>query len=237
MATIFSNLKSGTVSDNPLTSGATTINSAAFEFLPAVTGSDIMWITLDPDAVNGAPEIVKVTAHTASATSVTVVRAQQSTTARAHPQNTVWKHAVTKTDLDAFLPAAVAPLGTVGYSETTSDQGPITTTNVALTGLSVTWTAVAGRRYRISWRVGISIATTGSGFAAFDLFTGSASAQEWVFPSGYVFPTLLTDSVVETSLSGSVTRTLRATGSGASVNVQAGAGFPSYILVEDIGPA
>lgn len=103
MATIYSNLKSGQISDNPLSSGATTINSSAFADLPAVTGSDILWITLDPDAANGAPEIVKVTAHTASATSVTVTRAQQSTSARSHPVNTVWKHVVTKTDLDAFI--------------------------------------------------------------------------------------------------------------------------------------
>lgn len=103
MATVYDNIKAGTITDNPLSSGATTINSAAFANLPEVTGSDILWITLDPDAVNGAPEIVKVTAHTAAATSVTVTRAQQSTTARAHPVNSVWKHAVTKTDLDAFL--------------------------------------------------------------------------------------------------------------------------------------
>jgi hypothetical protein len=103
VATIYSNLKGGLTSDNPLSSGATTINSSAFAALPTVTAPDILWLTLDPDAANGAPEIVRVTAHTASATSVTVSRGQQGTTQRSHPQNTKWAHAVTKTDLDEFL--------------------------------------------------------------------------------------------------------------------------------------
>jgi hypothetical protein len=58
---------------------------------------------LDPEGVNGAPEIVKVTAHTAAATSVTVTRAQQGTTARAHPVSSVWVHALTETDIGEFL--------------------------------------------------------------------------------------------------------------------------------------
>jgi hypothetical protein len=59
-----------------------------------------MFLTLDPEGVNGLPEIVTVTAHAAAATSITVVRAQQSTVARAHPLATTWAHAVTKADLD-----------------------------------------------------------------------------------------------------------------------------------------
>ena len=99
MATLYSNLKGGSITDAPLSNVATTINSAAFADLPAVTGSDTMWITLDPAGANGAPEIVSVTAHTAAATSVTVVRAQQSTTARSHPVSTVWAHSLTTTDI------------------------------------------------------------------------------------------------------------------------------------------
>jgi len=57
-------------------------------------------MVLDPAAVNGAPEIVSITAHTAAATSATITRAQQSTTARAHPSGTSWVVAVTKSDLD-----------------------------------------------------------------------------------------------------------------------------------------
>lgn len=137
MVTLYDNVLAGQISDNPLSSGATTINSAAFANLSAVTGADIMWITLYPDASGGAPEIVKVTAHTASATSVTVVRGQQGTTARAHNLNTVWKHAVTASDLDRFA------VGVTGYEST---GGAVTLPDATLTtvdAISVT-TPAAG---------------------------------------------------------------------------------------------
>ena len=100
MAQIYSNFMSGTVTDNPLLLLSTIVNSAGFASLPTVAGSDFMWLTLDPEGVNGLPEIVKVTAHGAAATVVTVVRAQQSTAARIHPVSSTWAHAVTSTDLN-----------------------------------------------------------------------------------------------------------------------------------------
>lgn len=132
MATIYSNLQGGYVSDNPLLIGATTVNSTAFQALPAVSGGDELFLTLDPEGANGAPEIVKVTAHTASATSVTVTRAQQSTTAREHPTNTVWVHSLTKADLDAFA----ADIGTsritdLAVTEAKLAAGAVTTDKIA----------------------------------------------------------------------------------------------------------
>lgn len=103
MAVIYANLQGGTVSDNPLAIGATTVNSAAFADLPEVVAPDVMYLTLDPTGVDGEPEIVQVTAHTSAATSATIVRASQSTTARAHNSGTIWVNAVTKADLDEFL--------------------------------------------------------------------------------------------------------------------------------------
>lgn len=106
MSTLYANHLSGTTTDNPLSSGATTVNSAGFASLPVVGSPDTMWLVLDPTGVNGAPEIVQITAHTAAATSITVTRAQQSTTARSHPSGTSWVVAVTKDDLDG-LPAKI----------------------------------------------------------------------------------------------------------------------------------
>jgi hypothetical protein len=103
MATLYENFQGGTVSNDPLTSGATTINSTAFQYLPTVAAPDVMYLTLDPEGVAGAPEIVKVTAHASSATSVTVVRAQQDTSARSHDLGTVWVHGLTEVDADGFL--------------------------------------------------------------------------------------------------------------------------------------
>lgn len=103
---LFQNLLSGTTTDNPLTNVATAVNSAGLASMAVVAGGDYMWITLDPLAVNGAPEIVLVTAHSSSATSCTITRAQQGTAARQHPQNTKWVGGmVTKTDLDIGLPS------------------------------------------------------------------------------------------------------------------------------------
>lgn len=142
MATLFDNVISGVVDDNPLSSGATTLNSSALANLSAVTGSDIMWITLDPDASGGAPEIVKVTAHTASATSATIVRAQQGTTARAHLQNTVWKHAVTASDLDDFL-TTVATADIVDSAVTTAKIADLNVTTGKLAADAVTGAKIA----------------------------------------------------------------------------------------------
>ena len=98
MARLRSNNVFGTTTDTPLTAGATTLNSAGLANLIAVTGSDTAVITLDPNRVNGAPEIVTVTAHTGSATSATITRAAEGTSAREHPAGTFWVHTPTTTD-------------------------------------------------------------------------------------------------------------------------------------------
>lgn len=168
MATLYANFLAGTTTDNPLSDSATTINSAGFANLPEVTGTDIIWLVLDPDASAGAPEIVKVTAHTASATSVTVVRAQQSTTARSHATGTEWNLAATKSDFDSFvvspaqtadidddavttakildanvtkakLASDVATLNLAGYSETVDDKGNVSGTVTLNWGTHNVW--------------------------------------------------------------------------------------------------
>jgi hypothetical protein len=98
MPAVFENFAAGQVSDDPLTQGATTINSAGFAVLPEVVAPDFLWLSLDPDGVDGTPEVVKVTAHAASATSVTVVRGEQGTVAREHDELTIWRHAWTAAD-------------------------------------------------------------------------------------------------------------------------------------------
>lgn len=102
MATLFRNFIAGAITDNPLSSGATVINASVFASLPAVVAPDILRLTLDPEATAGAPEIVHVTAHTASSTAVTVLRGQGGTTARSHIQGTIVRHDIVRADLEAF---------------------------------------------------------------------------------------------------------------------------------------
>tara|TARA_R110002074_G_scaffold204360_1_gene372689 strand:+ start:1360 stop:2325 length:966 start_codon:yes stop_codon:yes gene_type:complete len=77
-----------------------------FGVLPVVSGTDYLWIVIDPDASAGTPEIVKVTAHASASTTVTVSRGQQASVARAHLANVRVTSPVTKADLDSFLTGA-----------------------------------------------------------------------------------------------------------------------------------
>lgn len=96
MARVRANAQLGTITDNPLTSGATTVNSAAFASLPVVAAPDYLPITLDPD--KPGVEVVWVMAHTAAATVCTIWRNREGTAASAHNQNSLWVHAPTVRD-------------------------------------------------------------------------------------------------------------------------------------------
>lgn len=98
----------GTVTDNPLTAGATTLNSAGLADLAAVSSAHAV-IVIDPLRAAGAPEIVVVTAHTASATSATVTRGAYGTTARQHAAGVLWVHAPTIDDVIRILTSSTRP--------------------------------------------------------------------------------------------------------------------------------
>lgn len=100
MARIFTNFMYGTLSAG-VTAVATTASSTAFASLPVVASPDTMSLVLNPYADGGlVQEIVTVTTHTASSTSITMIRAQESTTGQAHPSATRWIAGVTKSDWD-----------------------------------------------------------------------------------------------------------------------------------------
>lgn len=77
----------GRLSEPSLTDVTTTVTSADFALLPVITFPSNVYIVLDPHSQFGAPEVVRVVTHTAASTSITVVRGQQGTPARAHPAN------------------------------------------------------------------------------------------------------------------------------------------------------
>lgn len=98
----------GFITDNPLTAGAVTMNSAGLSTLPVVSSAHAI-ICLDPKRVFGEPEIVVVTSHSASATVATIVRGQYGTTARSHPQNTTWAHVPLDEDYTEILTSSTRP--------------------------------------------------------------------------------------------------------------------------------
>lgn len=89
---------SGTLSAAITTTGQTSLDSAAFANLPAISGGNICKIIMDADGSAGAPEIMYITAHTAAATTVTVSRGDEGTTARTHLNGTDWSHGPTLLD-------------------------------------------------------------------------------------------------------------------------------------------
>ncbi len=65
-------------------SAGLTLSAPGLTDLLVVADPDFIALTLDPEEVFGAPEIVWVSVHASSATTATIVRAQEGTAARAH---------------------------------------------------------------------------------------------------------------------------------------------------------
>lgn len=93
------NFIGGLIDTSDLSASGTTMNSAGLASVTtAITSTNHMPITLDPDGIYGAPEIAYITALTVGATSCTLLRGQEGTTARQHLMDTPWVHAPTKRD-------------------------------------------------------------------------------------------------------------------------------------------
>lgn len=132
-----------------------------------------------------------------------------------------------------------------GYAEVTANQTTITS-EADVTSLTVTWTAVSARRYRTSFCLNVSAQSSvpGSGEYMRIYITDGSNTHKFEStapdPAGTDDRVTIVGSVVETGLSGSTTRKLRAQradGTGHAMSVLAASTYPAYILVEDIGPA
>lgn len=125
---------------------------------------------------------------------------------------------------------------TVGYAQITASQAGITTIT-DITSLTVTFTAVAGRRYRIS--ASAFLLTTVAGDVASLVIADGSNVQ---LNSSQV------DLRVADNIRGHIShvivpgagaktyklRASRVSGSG-NISLSAGAAYPAFILVEDIG--
>jgi hypothetical protein len=82
-----------------ISAAVTTVTSTDFTTIPEVLqGDQFALMSLDPDQVNGAPELVKVTEHAAGSDTVIVERHAEGTVARIHPVSTVWRLVSTADD-------------------------------------------------------------------------------------------------------------------------------------------
>lgn len=137
MPRLFQNFAGG-LTDALLTDVGTTLSSPALADLVAVTGSDELIIVLDPDGIAGEPEPVKVTAHTAAATTCTIARNVEGGTGREHASGTDWVHAVVASDL--FRPGTI--LAQTNYRPTNNTSMSVTATAVAMADVDATNLAV-----------------------------------------------------------------------------------------------
>lgn len=105
----------GALSANLSSIGASFTSSELDEL--AVISGDHAIITFDPFSEHGDPEIVMVTAHASNATSASITRGMYGSTARLHPQGTLWVHAAVADD---FI-----PIVTTGTHPTDNWEGQI----------------------------------------------------------------------------------------------------------------
>jgi hypothetical protein len=73
--------------------------SSTLAQMNSVDSTEHMVIVLDPLGTGNGPEIVHVTAHTASSTGATIVRGREGTSGVAHTSTTAWVHGMTVSDL------------------------------------------------------------------------------------------------------------------------------------------
>jgi hypothetical protein len=130
------------------------------------------------------------------------------------------------------------PLGEVAYAEITANQGSITTIT-DVTGLSVTWTAVAGRVYEVTVQA-LILSSVADDICQLAITNAANTIQSWGAVSSRS-PSAFGESVGctkrVTGLSGAITwkaRAARQAGTG-NVTVIGDVTVPAFIKVVDMG--
>lgn len=127
--------------------------------------------------------------------------------------------------------------GVVAFASVTANQTGFASSAADVPGATVTFTAVAGRRYRTTLLLPImdsASAGTLAGFVTDAANTIKAQNNAGIAAGGSSNFQLM---AIETGLSGSVTRKGRAISTGGSATISGSATSPISIMVEDVGPA
>lgn len=128
------------------------------------------------------------------------------------------------------------PGGWIGYNQVTANQAGVGITATDLTGLTVTVTVGSSRRIRVSASVGIQQRTSAA-LPEVNIYEGASRLQRFPVSVAAEQYEILNPSVVLTPTAGSHTYNLKLVTSTATVDMLAGADWPAFILVEDLGPA
>lgn len=140
-------------------------------------------------------------------------------------------------DNDVLTAAQLAglPWGVMAYATKTADQTGITTLT-DITSLSVTFTAISTRLYRTTvWMRGSQITSAGtvSATIADGASVEKARVATSIIAAGF---SALHVVLIETGISGSITRKARADTSAGTLSILGAAAGASLITVEDLGP-
>ena len=137
------------------------------------------------------------------------------------------------------------PRGVMAYAESTADY-TLTTSDVIATGMTVTWSAVANRYYRITYyEPQVQTPSAVSGYVNLSIKDTNAAGSTMQYGRLHTSAALMMTGnvcVIDVVTYGTaVTKTVVGT---ASANVTTGAptlqrdtSFPAFMLVEDIGPS
>lgn len=215
------NLVAGTLTA-ALTNVATSMSSAGLANLPVVDATSHAAVVIEN-------EIVYVTAHTAGATTATISRGQDGTTAAAHNSGVAWVHGPVVSDMDVVL----------GRTPVTANQGSITT-QTDLTGATVTVTVPYTQHLiRISAKAYPTSTAAGDTVTLF-IMEGATVLDQAQAPlpvAGQGTSIIAAALTVPTAAAHTYKLQMaRQSGSGTVTN-NASASFPTYILVEDMGPS
>lgn len=132
--------------------------------------------------------------------------------------------------------AAATPRGVMGYAEKTDLQAVSNGNTDALTDLSVTFTAISGRRYRVSTQV-LVMADAGEHAQVFIRDSGASAnlANKQWYSGGALEENTVGFGRIITGITGSKTYIVRLTAIGSISAGGVANTNPAFLLVEDIG--
>ena len=136
-----------------------------------------------------------------------------------------------------YLPPEL-PWGRVATSTPRTSNQTSITSKVDLTGMTLTFTAVAGRRYKAKVICELANTATAENYASLYINVGGVDIKAATVLTGVV--NIQSEANIEADFTATGSTTVKASamyGSSGSVTMFASSGTPAYIYVEDIGPA
>jgi hypothetical protein len=177
-----------------LTSGGTTVTFAAAlthsggTAVPTIAGGDYIPLTI-LDATGAVSEIVSLTSYTSGATTGTITRAQESTTATAHASGDAVVHGATVADFSSSGGGSTTSVLAVTEYATSALYNTNSTFDADMdaTNLVVTFTAPASGKVMVELS-GI-LEVTGSSPGAWSLRSGTSTVKACMVGTGYRYAT------------------------------------------------